>query len=102
MQQQHPRKIQLTDEQLAREQPNDPARNAAIDSFRARLIAGCSEEEFNAMQCPVCGDHLTINVHNNHSTFFVRCKTSSLHVSFHETSGAKPEWWKAHMRGGWY
>jgi hypothetical protein len=102
MQQERPRKTQLTDEEFAGEQPNDPARYAAIDSFRARLIAGCSEEEFNSMRCPVCGDHLTINVHSNHSTFHVRCKTSPLHVSFHESSSAKPEWWKAHMRGGWY
>jgi hypothetical protein len=102
MKQKRPRKIQLTDEELAREQPNDPARYDAIHSFRARLIAGCSEEEFNAIRCPVCGDHLTINVHNDHSTFSIRCKTSSLHVSVSGQSGAKPEWWRAHMRGGWY
>ena len=44
MQQERPRKIQLTDEELAREQPNDPARYAAIDGFRARLIAGFGDE----------------------------------------------------------
>ncbi|MEX2172456.1 MAG: hypothetical protein WD851_24255 [Pirellulales bacterium] len=74
----------------------------AIESIRERLIEGCSEEEFATLYCPVCGAVLSINVHQNHSTFHVRCTRDGTHVSFHDRSDCKPAWWVAHMRGGWY
>ena len=79
----------------------DEARFRAIDVIRERLCAGCSTEEFGAMVCPVCGASLTLNVATNHRSFHVRCATDSTHVSFHDSSDARKEWWKAHMGGPW-
>ena len=80
----------------------DEARVREIDVIRERLCAGCSAEEFGAMACPVCGASLTLNVATNHRSFHVRCATDSTHVSFHDSSEARLEWWKAHMGGPWF
>ena len=73
-----------------------------IAVIRERLIGGCSAEEFGALVCPVCGASMTLNVAPNHRAFHARCATDSTHVSFHDSSDAGMEWWKAHMSGGWF
>ena len=90
----HPLRAEIT--------PADEARFREIDVIRERLTGGCSAEAFGAMVCPVCGASLTLNVAPNHRTFHVRCANDSTHVSFHDSSEARMEWWEAHMRGGWF
>jgi hypothetical protein len=75
--------------------------NAAIDSIRNKLIAGCSAQQFAEMTCPICNAQLNLFVHPNRALFFVRCVSSSQHLALHAEAAASPDWWAAHRSGGW-
>ena len=66
-----------------------------------RLIEGCSEEEFAALRCPICGSALNLHVHPNLQTFAVSCATNTLHLFMHESILAAPAWWNGRISGGW-
>ncbi len=73
------------------------------DEIRATLTSeGCAEEQFDEMNCPTCGGPLTLSVHPDMRQFFVRCASDTTHVAMHGENAAAPEWWKAHLSGGWY
>lgn len=78
-----------------------PEQCEAIGDIRARMVAGCSAEEFAVMRCPVCGGSLELCVHPRGRVFFVRCVADTTHVAFHAVNPDAPAWWAAHRSGGW-
>ena len=81
---------------------DDERRCLAIDAIFRLLLAGCSEEEFAAFRCPVCGGGLELNVHPDLRCFFVRCVASSVHLGKHGEIEQAPAWWQSRVSGGWY
>ena len=82
--------------------PEDESRFRAIDAIFARLMTGCSEEEFRTLRCPVCGGALILHVNPKLHAFLVRCTTSSVHLGRHGEIAQAPEWWQSRVSGGWY
>ncbi len=80
----------------------NPDRGRAINDIFERLLAGCPEEEFASFRCPVCAEPLTLHVHPNLHSFFVRCARSSLHLGRHGETEAAPSWWQHRVSAGWY
>ena len=78
-----------------------PEQCEVIGDFRARLVAGCSAEEFAGMRCPVCGGRLELDVHSRGRMFFVRCVADTTHVAFHAVNPDASAWWAAHRSSGW-
>ena len=84
--------------------PDDEARSRMIEEIRGRVLGGCSDEEFAALRCPVCGSGLTLDSHPRPSgaaLVFVACSTSTVHVGFTDRAVVAPAWWAAHRSGGW-
>ena len=70
--------------------------------IRSLLTNGCSEEQFEQMRCPKCGQTITLTVHANKKKFFVRCSVDSTHMSF-QGECESPEEWRSRLVGaGWY
>jgi hypothetical protein len=80
---------------------DDEMRWRKNDAIIARLLSGCSEDEFALLRCPVCDGALSLSVHPRLHSFCVRCVSSTLHLCRHETVAAPPGWWHAHVSGGW-
>lgn len=77
--------------------------STAHDEIRAGLTSqGGTEKQLEEMTCPVCGSSLTLSVHSDMRTFFIRCASDTTHVGMHGQNDAAPEWWKAHITRGWY
>jgi hypothetical protein len=76
-----------------------PEHDAAIDDIRRRMRGGCGADEFAAMRCPVCGNGIDLHVHPRGQMYSVRCRTSTGHMGFHDSTPAAPEWWSAHRDG---
>ena len=65
-----------------------------------RVAARCTQEEFQAMRCPICGKGLTIHTHAKTGGFSLRCSESSLHIYRSGTvAPPAPEWWAAYEGG---
>jgi hypothetical protein len=73
----------------------------AVDVIFDRLLAGCSEEEFMSLRCPVCGGGLHLNLHFRLHSFSVRCSGSVTHLFRHGTIKEAPAWWHSRVLGGW-
>ena len=71
-------------------------------SIRNSLVAGCSEQEFDAMRCPICAERLRLAVRPNGQEFHVCCQRDTTHVSMHDHSDVSPDWWQNHKTSGWY
>ena len=82
--------------------PEDEERFRAINAIVARLVDGCSEEEFSSLRCPVCTGPLALSVHPRLRAFSVRCSSSTLHFCRHEAIATAPAWWHSYVTGGWY
>lgn len=89
-----PFRIELTAE--------DEKRFRDIDTIFLRLLGGCSEDEFMAIRCPVCGEALILRVHPSLHYFFVRCTSDSTHLGRTEEMDRPPAWWHSHVTTGWY
>jgi hypothetical protein len=63
------------------------------EGIRKAIIAGCSEDELNAMRCPVCNGPVTFVVHPKRRSFFIRCNASNFHLAITGESASSPEWW---------
>ena len=77
-------------------------RGLAIDTIFARLLEGCSQQEFESFHCPVCSGALSLHVHPGLHSFFVRCMVSSVHLGRHGQIDSAPAWWQQHVGAGWY
>lgn len=66
------------------------------------ITAGCREQVFKAMRCPVCGSPLYLDIHPKRDLFFVMCTSSSLHLAMHGKLRGDPQaWWDEHVSGDW-
>lgn len=66
-----------------------------------RLLAGCSEAEFDSLQCHVCSGPLFLNVHPNLHNFSIRCIANVMHFFTYGTTKEVPAWWRSRVSGGW-
>ena len=72
------------------------------EEIRHALSTGCSEEEFKAMRCPVCGGEVLFYVQPKRRSCFIRCKLSNGHMAMHEENLSSPDWWEKYAKeGGW-
>src|SRR5882757_4490925 len=62
------------------------------DAIFSRVLAGCSEDEFMSLRCPLCGAGLGLSVHPGLHTFFVRCIASPVHLGRHGEIDQAPAW----------
>ena len=73
-----------------------------IEQIRSLLVDGCTENQFEEMRCPKCGQALTLTVHENRKKFFVRCSNNSTHLAFQGESLKSHDWWAKLVGSGWY
>jgi hypothetical protein len=66
------------------------------ERIRSRLANGCSNEEFDAMRCPVCGSSLGVIIKARFTAFFVHCSKVESHFGVH--GDGVPELWQV---GSW-
>ncbi len=69
--------------------------------IREKLAGGCSEDEFKAMRCPMCGGPLLLMVHPTREKMSVRCHTAG-HTHMHIKANASPEWLSSYVGGAWF
>ena len=74
---------------------------AQYKEIREKLTDGCSEDEFKAMRCPVCGGPLVLQVHPSLSMLTVQCIEPGFHIRLHIEPKTSPVWLKAHVGGAW-
>ena len=61
------------------------------------LMAGCSEQEFAEMRCPICGDELDFAVHSEGRQFIMRCQSDSAHLAMTGETLNPPGWYAKRM-----
>jgi hypothetical protein len=71
------------------------------EEIKEKLANGCSETEFRAMRCPVCGEPLVLEVHPTRSMLTVRCTRKGLHIRWQIEPKVRPEWLDAYVGGAW-
>ena len=72
------------------------------DEIRRTLSIGGSEEELEAIHCPVCGGAVTFHVHPRRRMFFIRCVADTTHLAMHGVNTASPDWWEKYVEhAGW-
>lgn len=69
--------------------------------IKEKLMNGCSEDEFRAMRCPVCGKSLVLEVHPTRPMLIVRCTRRGLHIRWQIEPKMRPEWLDAYIGGLW-
>jgi hypothetical protein len=70
-----------------------------IDQIVAAIAAGCSEDAFRELRCPVCESVLRLAVQPGMQVCTVMCRANAMHMRWHvrPKAATTPEWWSRYV-----
>jgi len=75
----------------------DIARAGASAELSRIVSAGCSEQAFAGLKCPVCPAPLSLSVHPLRHVFFLACRSSTRHLAVHDEFTQRKDWHQSYV-----